>query len=331
LNDPSADPPLLPTTDGLVTIRPPVSGDAERLVAGRDEEFHRWLGPGADAPAPTGCIMVRGLVAGWVDYDVDRSWLRPGEVNVGYNVFAAYRGRGYASRAVQLLLHHLAVATGRQTATLLIHPNNRRSLALAERLRFDACGDLDGNPYFKRAVPPLSYSDGVVTIRRPRPEDVGADLEAKDDAQIDWLWLPGQRRTWEAMTPAEQRAHALRGLETNRVAWARGPKWAFAVDGPDADSVAYVDCDLANVHVPAGAANLSYASHPAHRGRGYVSRAVRLVLAFLADHTGARAAHLIVDVENAASRRVARAVGAAERERWLDARGRARVRYVRPI
>jgi RimJ/RimL family protein N-acetyltransferase len=331
LNDRPRDPPLQPTTDGLVTIRPPRSGDAEVLIAGRDEAFHRWLGPGADAPAPTGCIEVRGAVVGWVDYDVDRAWLQPGEVNVGYNVFAAHRGCGYASRAVQLLLHHLAVATAWRTATLLIHPENRRSLALAERLRFNACGDLDGNPYFKRPVPPLTYSDGVVTIRRQRIEDVEADLDAKDDAQIDWLWLPGQRQTWEAMTPAEQRAHALRRLAGNRAAWARGPQWTFAVDTQDADCVAYVDCDLINVHVPTGEANVSYWSHPAHRGRGYASRAVRLLLAFLKDHTGARTAHLVVDEQNAASRRVADAIGAVERERWQNAQGRTMIRYLRAV
>jgi len=323
--------PLRPTSDGLVTIRSPAPGDAALLVAGRDEVSRRFLGPGDDVPRPTGCIVVGGEVVGWVDFDVDRSWLGAGEVNVGYNVFASRRGKGYATRAVQLLLHHLAVATDHHTATLLISAENERSLALSSRLRFAACGELDGNPYSKRPVPPLSYTDGVMTIRPQRAEDLDRDLEAKDDEQIDWLWLPGQRESWEAMSAAEQRAHALAGLVANRDAFATGPKWSFAVDSRDVDGVAHVDCDLANDHAPHGEANISYSCHPAHRGNGYVSRAVRLILLFLADHTGAREVHVLVDAENGASQRVAEAVGARAVARWTNGLGRPMVRHVRRL
>ena len=85
---------LRPITDGVVTIRRPLDGDRQRLIAGRDEEFHRFLGDGSDEPSPTGCIVVDDDVVGWVDFDVDRSWLEPGEVNLGYNVFAEHRGNG---------------------------------------------------------------------------------------------------------------------------------------------------------------------------------------------------------------------------------------------
>jgi RimJ/RimL family protein N-acetyltransferase len=174
----------------------------------------------------------------------------------------------------------------------------------------------------------IEYSDGVVTIRRQRIEDLDADLEAKDEEQINWLWLPGQRELWQVMTPSEQRVHAARGLAANRDAFGAGPKWSFAVDAATTHYVAYIDCDLANENVPAGDANVSYASHPAHRGRGYVTRAVRLISRFIVDHTAARRAHLIVDAENVASIRVARAVGAEEVERWHNERGRVMVRHV---
>jgi RimJ/RimL family protein N-acetyltransferase len=146
--------PFDPLTDGVVTIRPPVPGDTEVLVAGRDEVFRRFLGAGSRSPQPTACIVVGDEVVGWVDYDADRSWLLPGEVNVGYNVFADHRGRGYASRALELLLHHLAGSTECNTATLLIDPRNERSLAVAARTGFKRCGDLNGNPYFKRSIAP---------------------------------------------------------------------------------------------------------------------------------------------------------------------------------
>jgi len=139
-------------TDGVVTIRAATAADVPALIAGRDEEFHRFLGPGHPEPRPLACIVVDGGVVGWVDYDHDRGWLEPDEVNLGYSVFAPHRGNGYATRAVELLLGHLAEDTDWAVATLLIHPDNQRSLALAARMGFDRVGDLDGNPYWKRPV-----------------------------------------------------------------------------------------------------------------------------------------------------------------------------------
>jgi RimJ/RimL family protein N-acetyltransferase len=145
---------LGPMTDGVVAVRPPEPGDAATLVAGRDEAFHRFLGPGDPEPQPTGCVVVGGETVGWVDYDVDHDWLGAGEVNVGYHVFAPHRGKGYATRAVRLLLHHLAVDTGHRRAVLLIDPENTRSLALAARAGFEPRGDHDGQLRFERPLTP---------------------------------------------------------------------------------------------------------------------------------------------------------------------------------
>jgi len=326
---------LRAVSDGVVTIRPPGQGDAAVLVAGRDDEFHRWMGPGREDPSPTACVVVDGVIVGWVDVDREQEWLQPGEVNVGYNVFAPHRGRGYASRAVQLLGHHLALRTEVRVMTLLIDGGNKQSLALAERLGFAPAGGRRGHPadqrYFMRRVPPISYTDGVVTIRSMTVDDIDADLEAKDDQQISWLWLPGHRERWEEMTSDQQRAHALRGLHEAQESFGTGPKWRFAADHPDARYVAYVDCDLDNDHLPAGEANISYSAHPDHRGHGHVSRAVRLVMGFLADHTAAREAHIIVDPRNVASVRVTRSVGARESGEILGELGQRMIRHVLPI
>jgi RimJ/RimL family protein N-acetyltransferase len=139
-------------TDGVVTIRSPLPGDAELLVAGRDEEFHRWLGAGDPSPRPTACIVVDDEIVGWVDYETGLPWLLPGEVNVGYSVFSPHRGNGYATRAVKLLLGHLAAAGEYHTAALVIAPDNVRSLAVAERAGFVADADVDGRRCFKRLV-----------------------------------------------------------------------------------------------------------------------------------------------------------------------------------
>jgi RimJ/RimL family protein N-acetyltransferase len=143
---------LLPLTDGIVTIRAPDVGDSTRLIAGRDEEWRRWLGPGSDDPRPTACIVVAGEVVGWIDYDTARAWLQVGEVNVGYSIFAAHRGNGYAPRAVGLLLRHLAEDAAVRVATLVIDPGNEPSLAVAQRTGFVNVGEVDGSYYFKRSV-----------------------------------------------------------------------------------------------------------------------------------------------------------------------------------
>ncbi len=329
MRDTAAMGALRPVTDGLVVIRPPRVADRRALAAGHDDESRRWLG--GEVAEPAACVEVDGRVVGWVDYDHDRDWLGPGEVNVGYHVFAAAQGHGFGTRSVQLLMHHLATTTDHRTATLLIDPANTRSLALATRTGFVAGADRDGQRTFARPVPPVVYRDETVAIRRPGVDDLDADLEAKDDEQIEWLWLPGEREAWTAMTVIEQRDHARRNVQANHDAFGRGPKWTFAVDVGSAGYVALVDCDLANGHVPRGEANISYAAHPAHRGQGYVSAAVRLLLRFLHENTGAREAHILVDVENHSSARVARAVGARPVERWITGRGRTMVRHIAEI
>ena len=138
--------------DDVVTLRPPEAGDAAVLMAGRDDESRRWLGPGTTDPAPAACIVVDDEIVGWVDYDTDRDWLGAGEVNVGYCVFADHRGRGYASRAIELLVDHLGRTTPYGTATLLIDPGNVASLAVANKLGCVAHGDMGGSRSFKLPI-----------------------------------------------------------------------------------------------------------------------------------------------------------------------------------
>jgi RimJ/RimL family protein N-acetyltransferase len=314
-------------TDGVVAIRPPQPSDTPRLIAGRDAEFDRFLGPGSDEPDPIACITVDGDVAGWVDHDAERSWLLPGEVNVGYNVFAAHRGRGIATRAVQLLMHHLAITGHCLTATLLIHPDNARSRALAERTRFERQADLDGHPYYKRTVPPLTYSEGAVTIRRRHRDDLEMDLSGRDEEHIRWLWQRSEADQWEAMTPTERRSHALEWLAGVSDSFGNGPRWTFAVDIAEAASVAGVEVNLVSDHAPPGEANISYWVHPQFRRRGLAPVAVGLALQFLRDHTGTRRAHIMVDPDNTPSLAVAASLGAAVGEMKVDRHGRPLLRH----
>ena len=320
-------------TDGVVVLRPPTPDDTAVLVATRDDQFHRFMGDGDDDPRPTFCITIDGRVVGWADFDRDeREWLGDDEVNIGYGLHPGARGRGAATRSVMLLLHHLAQTTDVRTGTLLIHPDNEWSLGVSRRCGFvdhGAVGE-NGSRFSKKPVPPLTYTDGVVTIRPFHAGDLERDLEAKDAEQQRWLWLPGQPEDWASKTPDEQLDHARRGIEAHEADPRNGPKWSFVID-VDGEYCGYVDCDLANEGVPAGEANISYSSHPSVRGKGYVSRAVRLILRFVAEHTGAREAHIVADERNEASLRVARAVDARERDRKVDRHGAPMVRHVLAI
>ena len=139
-------------TDGVVTLRAPQRGDSLVLVARRDDEFRRWLGTGSPDPRPTACIVVDDDVVGWIDYDTEQPWLDDGAVNIGYSLFAESRGRGYATRGLQLLLEHLTVRTAFTTAHLLIDPANTRSLAVASRAGFIRAGEIDGQLLFSRTI-----------------------------------------------------------------------------------------------------------------------------------------------------------------------------------
>ena len=174
----------------------------------------------------------------------------------------------------------------------------------------------------------MTLTDGVVTIRRQSPDDLETQLAAVDAEQMRWLWEPGERGIYEAMSPAERREHQLRHLQERHDTFGPGPKWCWSVDLSDARYVAYVDCDLANDNVPTGQANISYACWPESRGQGYTSRAVRLVCEFLRRETAARQAHVLVEPSNVASLRVARSVGAIEVERFLDGHRRTMVRHI---
>lgn len=141
-------------TGGVVSLRPPTPADVPLIIAGRDAEFRRFIGEGSASPTPEFCIVVNGSTVGWVDHDrdEDRWWLAPDEVNVGYHVFPAHRGRGYARSAVHHMLIHLRDDTDWGVATLLIHPDNTPSIAVAERNGFERAADVEGRTFWRRQL-----------------------------------------------------------------------------------------------------------------------------------------------------------------------------------
>jgi hypothetical protein len=147
-----------PITDSVITIRSPRPGDTEFLIAGRDGESTRRLGPEVADPEPTACIVVGAEVVGWVDYDLDRDWLEPEEVNIGYCLFPPHRGCGYATPAVQLLMHHLAQQGTFRTATLLIDPTTGSPF------------EWPSAPFFPSVVPSMASTTSNGRFRRVRTQ-----------------------------------------------------------------------------------------------------------------------------------------------------------------
>ena len=139
-------------SDGEVSLRAFAPEDEAALLAGRDEEWARWLGPGHPHPRPTACIVVGGQVVGWVDSDPSLAGLGPGETNLGYNVFAPHRGRGHATRGVQLMVRRLAAERVHTTAILQIRVGNGASRRVAEKAGFARTGGTTENDVFHRRL-----------------------------------------------------------------------------------------------------------------------------------------------------------------------------------
>jgi RimJ/RimL family protein N-acetyltransferase len=145
---------------------------------------------------------------------------------------------------------------------------------------------------------------------------VAADAEphvAGEDAEMI-RWLNGGRSTVEGVR---------RYVDETRRSWAAGgPHLAFALRTVDGDELAgTTDVRLAEPYLRPGQANLSYGLYPAFRGRGLVSRAVRLMVGWLWERDDVDQIVIRADPANPASAAVARRCGFAYRHRTDDEHG----------
>ncbi|NUR09546.1 MAG: GNAT family N-acetyltransferase [Nocardioidaceae bacterium] len=159
-------------------------------------------------------------------------------------------------------------------------------------------------------------TDGVVTLRAHRPDDVDAVVEQSvDPVSVQWTTVP---------TPYHRSdGEEFVGLVIPQ-GWDDGDRWAFAVEARDDDgSPRY--CGTVELHdMGSERGEIAYGSHPWARGRGLMHRALDLLLAWGFDDLGLRAVIWWANRGNWASRRTAWRLGFTcdgTVERWLPQRG----------
>ncbi len=151
-------------TDGVILLRPLTPADAEAHLAGEDDAMARWLSGGRSTLAAVRAAIerwdndwrTRGPVRAFGVFDVASEtlvgfaearlaapYLEPGQVNISYGVFAAWRGRGLAGRALELVAGYVRGATDARELVLLIAPENAASIRVAEKAGFSPRGEVE--------------------------------------------------------------------------------------------------------------------------------------------------------------------------------------------
>lgn len=143
-----------------ISIAPLARTDAAAVVAAEDEEMQRWLTGGqstvlrteayidaleenarAGASKRAFAIRVDGKCVGTVDFDAEvTDGLEPGDVNIAYGVAPWMRGRGVASRAVELVCEVIRERGVGRRAVIRTDERNPASARVAERAGFRLVG-----------------------------------------------------------------------------------------------------------------------------------------------------------------------------------------------
>lgn len=161
-------------TDDVIVLRPMCPADAGAHLAGEDQELVRWLNDGH--------ASTRVGVEQWIDRCVD-SWssgsprstfgvrdartgellgmveantaadnligIGDGEANLSYGLYPPGRGRGLATRAVELMCAWLGRG-GVETAVIRVDPDNDASIGVPVRAGFverERVAGPDGSAY----------------------------------------------------------------------------------------------------------------------------------------------------------------------------------------
>ncbi|MFE4588728.1 GNAT family N-acetyltransferase [Streptomyces laurentii] len=179
-------------SDGTVALSPLRLDDASAHLAGEDTQLVRWLngGPGTresveaylvhcaqqwEADGPLRAFGIRfgaeETLAGTVDLRFEGEGLELGQVNVAYGLYPAWRGRGLATRAVDLACRY-AADQGAICAVMKAEPENEASARVALRAGFTL-------------VRRIREQSGTVYDRYERPLVKGLAVRIAGEADID--------------------------------------------------------------------------------------------------------------------------------------------------
>jgi RimJ/RimL family protein N-acetyltransferase len=260
-----------------------------------------------------------------------------GDAEVGYWIAPDAQGNGYAAEATRVLTGW-AFGVGLPRVRLACDVRNLASArtALAAGFRFEGFarggvtspgggqvpprrGDLarfarladdpDGPvPYAFPALPASGLSDGGLLLRTMREADAPALAETDDELTLRWAF------SGVAHGPVEvRRTAAQAGLQ-----WLVGGVAAFSMIDEDTGRVA--GSMRLRKQGPPQVGGVGYVVHPAFRGRGYTTRALRLLIPWAFEVADFARLELGAKVGNDASLRAAANAGFAPdgiRERRL--------------
>ncbi|WP_433356388.1 GNAT family N-acetyltransferase [Micromonospora saelicesensis] len=246
-----------------------------------------------------------------------------GQLEIGYWMRPAARGRGLATAATRALSEH-AFAAGAARLELLTEPENAPSqrVALAAGFRYEGlrrsagasrgagrhdllawvrvAGDPPGPA--ARLLPDLPggvLTDEVVALRPLAPDDAALMYRLHSRPEVVANQAPPVPPTREAM---ERRCRlAQSGWLTGEIAR------LLITDVASGEPVG--SCGLSYTDVAAGEASVGYALLPDWRGRGYATRAVRLLAGWAFGSAGIARLSAGTVPDNIASHRVLERVG----------------------
>lgn len=150
-------------TDGTITLRPLTHDDVVEVPAGADEladwlndgsrgadTVHQHISRGTEqwaAGGPNFSFAIRtvadDVLVGTIDVQLDQHFLTVGQANLAYLLYPAWRGYGFATRAVLLAVGFLRLHTAIREAIILTPPENPDSAAVAHRAGFHPAGQGD--------------------------------------------------------------------------------------------------------------------------------------------------------------------------------------------
>ncbi|WP_375000450.1 GNAT family N-acetyltransferase [Aeromicrobium sp. CTD01-1L150] len=143
-------------------------------------------------------------------------------------------------------------------------------------------------------------SDGVVTLRAHSPADIDAMVEMANDPEMQrWTAIP---------VPSTRETTEEFALSIIPRGWDEGRMRGWAIEAPDEHGAARY---VGNVDIrgEGPVTDIGYALHPAARGRGLMSRAVRLAMGHVLAEEGVEVIHWRCRVGHEASLRVAHQCG----------------------